>query len=97
MRRLLLTFAASALMTSVALAAPPVQGPAQAPTQKNIAPVQAPTQKAAAPVQAPTQKISPAQKPTQAPVQKHAAHVQGPVQKGGDMMASAPRGLRRYR
>ena len=50
MRRLLLTFAASALMGSVALAAP-VQGPAQAPVQKG-----------AAPVQAPTQKVSPAQK-----------------------------------
>jgi hypothetical protein len=82
MRRLLLTFAASALMGSVALAAP-VQGPAQAPTQKG-----------AAPVQAPTQKVSPAQKPTQAPTQKGVAPTQAPVQKGGYKMASAPRGLR---
>jgi hypothetical protein len=81
MRRLLLTFAASALMGSVALAAP-VQGPAQAPVQKG-----------AAPVQAPTQKVSPAQKPTQAPVQKNCGSCQAPTQKGAKM-ASAPRGLR---
>ena len=55
MRRLMLTLAASALMGSVAMAAP-VQGPAQAPTQKGAAPTQAPTQKGAAPTQAPTQK-----------------------------------------
>ena len=52
MRRLLLTFAASALMGSVALAAP-VQGPAQAPVQKGAAPVQAPTQKGAKMASAP--------------------------------------------
>lgn len=67
MRRLLLTFAASALMGSVALAAP-----AQAPTQKGVAPVQAPTQ-----------KVSPAQKPTQAPTQKNCGSCQSPTQKGG--------------
>ena len=83
MRRLLLTFAASALMGSVALAAP-VQGPAQAPTQKGVAPVQAPTQ-----------KVSPAQKPTQAPTQKDCGSCQAPTQKGAKM-ASAPRG-RRFR
>jgi len=93
MRRLLLTFAASALMGSIALAAP-VQGPAQAPTQKAASPAQAPTQKAAAPAQAPTQKVSPAQKPTQAPTQKNCGSCQAPTQKGGYKMASAPRGFR---
>jgi len=98
MRRLLLTFAASAVMGSVACAAPPVQGPAQAPTQAptKVAPVQAPTQKNVAPVQAPTQKISPAQKPTQAPVQKNCGSCQAPVQKGDSgKMAYDTRGFRR--
>jgi len=98
MRRLLLTFAASAVLGSVACAAPPVQGPAQAPTQAptKVAPVQAPTQKNVAPVQAPTQKISPAQKPTQAPVQKNCGSCQAPVQKGDSgKMAYDTRGFRR--
>jgi hypothetical protein len=79
MRRLLLTFVASALMGSVALAAP-VQGPAQAPTQK--------------PTQAPTQKVSPAQKPTQAPVQKHCGSCQAPTQKGAKTASARGRRLR---